>query len=716
MSCQVNFPLQDIVLLLREKISPEIIGAVPEEKLEEEVLVFIQPKIDELQEQLSKLPPEVHVVTQALQGSELRTTLNNGRVLTTDLSPLFTKFDGLLSLYQKNIAAGAGVNGWDSSVVLYKGRTQADRNADVSTLRDYLTNSEIIDTKKIAPTIDIADKLQAAFNDTSISSLFLPDGNYYINKPVVCTRDFDLEGSAKAYLNFGVNGSIAFKGEAVILGNPTTNINEMQKSIQLANANNLVSAHDWLCIYNPTDYSWSPHRPYYRAGEFIQVSSVVGDTIKTYGDLVDSYAANAVTIYKIKAIKVNLRNIKVLANNDGTDNPITLIYTKDGVIDNYSNIGSNNAGISVVKCINMTINCGSATNDSNIERGTNYGVVVANSYNVSINAGSHHAARHAIALGGGGDECSIPCRNVLISNAILKTSSNGIGAADTHGNCEFITYQNCTITHANMSGRNVKYSDCTIYGRELADGACIWGSEVSGGDYDIIDCTLITNGNAEDFGFIYLATEKMLSKDLTIRVKNLRIKGSGGSQIAKLVQFLTTVEETKKVNIVIDGVESTLANGIGIFCYTEANNNRSHVIPSDFIIVDNITSSHATVKPYLIYPTATALGAKTRQMSQSGSIVVTSVANARSVIAGLTNFKYIYSKVPTIQVSMSAVATTELAEDYLNAIGAAEPLTIVSAYNAFISDRACRPALLTNKALPADKPFLLSWTAEINEV
>ena len=127
MSCQVNFPLQDIVLLLRDKISPEIIGAVPEEKLEEEVLLFIQPKIDELQEQLNKLPPEVHISTQVLQGTALETTLNNGVVFTVDLSPLFTEvytkseidtnYGGVKTLYDKNVAAGAGADGWTATLV-----------------------------------------------------------------------------------------------------------------------------------------------------------------------------------------------------------------------------------------------------------------------------------------------------------------------------------------------------------------------------------------------------------------------------------------------------------------------------------------------------------------------------------------------------------------------------------------------------------------------
>ena len=150
MSCQVNFPLQDIVLLLRDKISPEIIGAVAEEKLEEEVLVFIQPKIDELQEQLNKLPPEVHVAAQVLQGSVLETTLNNGVVFTTDLSPLFTKFDGLLSLYDKNVEAGAGVNGWAAELILDKsGATQQQVNYNggskwQSRVSGYLKNERAV--------------------------------------------------------------------------------------------------------------------------------------------------------------------------------------------------------------------------------------------------------------------------------------------------------------------------------------------------------------------------------------------------------------------------------------------------------------------------------------------------------------------------------------------------------------------------------------------
>ena len=90
MSCHANFPIQDIVLLLRDQINAEIIGAVPEEKLEEEVLLFVQPKLDLLQQQLDQLPDEVHVVSQNLDGNTLETTLSNGQVFMTDFTTVIT--------------------------------------------------------------------------------------------------------------------------------------------------------------------------------------------------------------------------------------------------------------------------------------------------------------------------------------------------------------------------------------------------------------------------------------------------------------------------------------------------------------------------------------------------------------------------------------------------------------------------------------------------
>lgn len=615
-------------------------------------------------------------------------------------------------------AAGAGINGWtDLLISTQNGRNQRDRNSDFKTLRDYLTNSEITDTKNTVSTTDIADKLQAAFNDTSVSKIYIPDGNYYINKALTCNRDIEIEASPKAIFNFGVSGMISFTGSAELIGKPTADITSLSKEIKLASADTLVKPFDLLCIYNPTDYSFSPHRAYYRSGEFIRAATVTSDTVSTFGNLIDSYTATSVDIYKIKPIRVRLYNFRVSASPSATKSPITITFGQDLVIDNYENINSNIAGITLDRCFNFDINSGIATNLSQLN-GLNYGIAISNCQNFRVTGGNHNAARHCIALGGGSGICSVPTREGKISNAVLKSASEGLGSADMHGNCEFITYQNCIISHAHMAGKNVKYDTCTIYGRvdpSITDGSCIWGDEPLGGDFDIIDCTLETNGDGAAFGYIYLATKKPLLADLNINIKNLRIKGSGGGANSKLVQFLSTVAQTKKVNVSIDGVISTLTD-LAYCAFIMRSDDTTQALPSDYIVVDNITNTNTSVVCSFIYANATALAAKTRQMRQSGSVVVTSVANAKSVVAALTNFKYAYSKIPTIQMSMSAVGSTAMTENYLNAVGATDPLIVVTPYNAAISNKSCRPGLLSSKALPADKQFLLSWTAEINEV
>ena len=212
MSCQVNFPLQDIVLLLRDKISPEIIGAVPEEKLEEEVLLFIQPKIDELQEQLTKLPPEVHVVTQVLEGSVLETTLNNGKVLTSDLSPLFTKFDGLLSLYDKNVAAGAGAKGWtDLLIINENGVTQqAINNEQVNASRFKTLSDAIAAAQRSNKSLVISTGKYTLTSDLSIP----------VDTQVLKGATFDLNGKTLTFEKDLQAGRYKiFNGEGVVKGN-----------------------------------------------------------------------------------------------------------------------------------------------------------------------------------------------------------------------------------------------------------------------------------------------------------------------------------------------------------------------------------------------------------------------------------------------------------------------------------------------------------------
>ena len=184
MTCATNFPLTDIALLLRDQINAELIGAVPLDKLDEEVISLVQPKFDLVQEQLNKLVPEKHIVSQNLEGTTLETTLNNGDVFLTDLSTLFAKFDGLLSLYGKNVEAGAGAGayGWVATLIIDGDKTQAQINA-----AQKLKNEQYVNVKDFGAKGDGATDDSKAINDANNfakqnkKSLYFPSGTYLGN-------------------------------------------------------------------------------------------------------------------------------------------------------------------------------------------------------------------------------------------------------------------------------------------------------------------------------------------------------------------------------------------------------------------------------------------------------------------------------------------------------------------------------------------------------
>jgi hypothetical protein len=51
---------------------------------------------------------------------------------------VFDNTEGVVDLYNKNVEAGAGENGWtDQFVAMSNGRTQADKNSDFVSVKDY---------------------------------------------------------------------------------------------------------------------------------------------------------------------------------------------------------------------------------------------------------------------------------------------------------------------------------------------------------------------------------------------------------------------------------------------------------------------------------------------------------------------------------------------------------------------------------------------------
>lgn len=88
MSCQVNFPIDDVADAVITKLNITMLGGVLESELEQKVLAIVQPKLDAITERIMDLPAEKFVASQVLQGNKLIMTLSDDSTIDTDVSAL----------------------------------------------------------------------------------------------------------------------------------------------------------------------------------------------------------------------------------------------------------------------------------------------------------------------------------------------------------------------------------------------------------------------------------------------------------------------------------------------------------------------------------------------------------------------------------------------------------------------------------------------------
>ena len=96
--------------------------------------------------------------------------------LVTSINEVSNKTKDILALYNKNVEAGAGINGWtDLLVQTYLGRTQRQKNDEIRSLVDYGAKGD-------GSTDDI-DAINYAINDTPLNGEIRTVGKtYYVSK------------------------------------------------------------------------------------------------------------------------------------------------------------------------------------------------------------------------------------------------------------------------------------------------------------------------------------------------------------------------------------------------------------------------------------------------------------------------------------------------------------------------------------------------------
>ena len=259
---------------------------------------------------------------------------------------------------------------------------------------------------------------------------------------------------------------------------------------------------DIICIYNPTDYSFSGYRTYYRAGEYARVLRVSGAVVTLETTLVDSYTAAAVDVYKMTGGSSHFQGFTVKCLTSGG---VTYGAAMQGCIDSsmedVKSVQATYGGLVFTKCFDVAMRDCTAVENGITEFGGDYGLIVSNSHAVRVTGGYFIAARHGITVGGSSGVGAVSNRYISFENAVIA-SITGIQAADIHGNAEYTAYINCDINGGVTPGGDFfTMIGCHVHGDYSGNGnVAIMVSELRGANFLFANNIIENNAQATGRG------------------------------------------------------------------------------------------------------------------------------------------------------------------------------------------------------------------------
>jgi polygalacturonase len=391
-------------------------------------------------------------------------------------------------------------------------RSLATRFAEVVNVKDYGATGDGVTDDTVA--------IQAALDANK--PIYIPTGTYKITTTLEVTgQNVHITGDGKESIldtaSLAVDELYAIKingdGLTLLETNPTA-ITAGDTEITLSSAPS-VSVGDTIVIHNPTDYSYSPARDYYTAGEQITVKSVDGNTIYFTSGTYDSYAIG-VNIYKKDSVSVTLRDFQVIGSPTTlSEYGLYLSYCRNVTVSNIRIFnGGRYSGITFKQCYGVSVDaCEFVTTEpGSLDDSNTYPMIVSNSQDVKVTNTRAYSPWHAVAVGGGSGAGAVPNRGVTFTNCELETTTN-VFPADLHGNCEHCGYYNCTLrgggstmgAHSNsfIGNRIITMNRDHTTGEPVDEGAslCWYASGAIGFGFVIADNTLESNGWYSATGF-----------------------------------------------------------------------------------------------------------------------------------------------------------------------------------------------------------------------
>lgn len=622
--------------------------------------------------------------------SELRVrVVSSGGSVVSDDDP----FDPSANAGDLASASGAAQVGVQQTGSNKQARTVLEKTNDTLSLAD-VTGIDMTGTT------DSATGLSNAVADGR--TIVMPNGTLKLDTDVtISASQLSLIGNGEtSVIDMSDGGSITISTTPTAIPGLSADVTAGGNSFTFASAHGLAEG-DVFILYNPTDSSYSSYRTYYRDGAMFRVASVpTSTTVVIYGTSPRAFTAASVDCYKMAGGKVVIKGVRIIPPASGI--PIQ-IDGHQGVVleDIICDEGAADTGIDIWRCFDFSI----SRVQSTVLNGDAYPVIIANSQAGRISDCQLYSYRHCIGLGGRDGVCSVPVRDVIISDCSLyNNSASGEAAADIHGNCEDIVYNNCILNSvAKVGGRNVRYDGCTIFGRPpatFADGLCVSGSEVVGGTVELLNCRFITFGNGSTFGTIY-ADVSGRSQDLNFIVRNCTIvsRGSGASSVRMVMLALGSTAGSYRVDTHINGltyVGSAAAQVLNLTGTADISSISSH-------IVEGVTAPSGTA---LLGATTAAnygAGVPLRLQKQTGTVTLSAASGTPQTVSSYITFRYSYPRAPqAFATAVGAVNSNRLAHGSMFALEATRLRVMIES-----GDQ-------TNWSATADR--VVSWSAELAEL
>jgi hypothetical protein len=366
-------------------------------------------------------------------------------------------------------AAAQTAESINAAEILSVGSTQAralnQRFADVVNVKDFGAVGDGV--------TDDTAAIQAAINTRG--SVYTPPGSYKITSQIDLTPCSAFKGEGSDSVRFIISGdsiTTAFRygeDDSNWLTQVTTlasTVGEVgERSIDVVDASS-ISAGDELIIWDATIGSFNPARDNYYKGEFLEVNQVIGNTVYSKESLYDGYNdLTDVRIYRHTGTSFTAKGFSLVCEENLTQDFGLRIAGVMGL--HLEDIKANSfdyAAILVDRCryvssTNLVVDMSNRLASPN---NTYYGYSVSNCQDLTLTNSFFKSIRHGIAHGGGGSNGSIVVRNSQVTNC-TSICTTSVGAVDTHGNGENITFQGNYIDGGcTLGGHRISYIDNTI--------------------------------------------------------------------------------------------------------------------------------------------------------------------------------------------------------------------------------------------------------------